>query len=415
MLSAPVVAQVASVLAQIAPVGTPILEVALQILPVAPQVRAVAREITAVACDVGLIFSDVGHILGGIGAVARAQVALEVAFVPAQISEIPFQVGLVLADVVSIRAHVLAVFADVLLIRAHISAIGLDVQPILSQVGPIHVLRESAGPAPQQSRKCDSEKDFSAHHDLLVSGVTRRLARGFPARHHGRVTRPPGTSAHGISSNPKRSASESAMPRPQVALAPPAHTPAPHETAALIARAREGELAAFERLIAEHQGRVLTFAFAFTGDPEQAKDLAQEALVKVYRALPQFRFQAAFSTWLYAIVKNTYVDHCRSRAERERRVEEPLEAAALEALTESVTAEDQMLEREARRLLLRALREVPLPHRVVVALADVQGLDYAEIAQVLSVPVGTVKSRLARGREALRQVLFRKRREEAKP
>ena len=194
---------------------------------------------------------------------------------------------------------------------------------------------------------------------------------------------------------------------PQRKPLPPAPGPTPHEVARLVERACAGEIGAFERLVAEHQAKVYTFAFAFTGDPDRAKDLAQDALVKVYRALRGFRFQSAFSTWLYAIVKNTYLDQIKSRAERQRELEQPLDERQLEKLEAPATAEDGLIQAESRRTLFRALREVPLPFRLVVALADVQGLDYAEIARVLGLPVGTVKSRLARGREALRKALGR--------
>jgi RNA polymerase sigma-70 factor (ECF subfamily) len=176
--------------------------------------------------------------------------------------------------------------------------------------------------------------------------------------------------------------------------------------AGLIARACEGDAQAFEQLIAQHQSMIYTFAFGFTGDPERAKDLAQEALVKVYRSLASFRFQAAFSTWLFAIVRNVYLDHHKSRGARQRQREEPLDEAALELLRDEATAEDQLLAAESRQVLLEALRRLPVAFREVVMMADVQGLDYDQIAGALGVPIGTVKSRLARGRQALRQLLF---------
>jgi RNA polymerase sigma-70 factor (ECF subfamily) len=197
------------------------------------------------------------------------------------------------------------------------------------------------------------------------------------------------------------------MPVPQPA--PVVKALAPHEVAGLVERAREGEVQAFERLIAEYQAKVFTFAFAFTGDREQAKDLAQEALVKVYRSLASFRFQSAFSTWLYSIVKNTYLDAVKSRAGREQSLEQPLDDRELERLEEAGNAEERLLEKESRRLLLRALRDVPETFRVVVMMSDVQGLGYDQIAQALEVPIGTVKSRLKRGRDALRVAVFRRR------
>lgn len=194
------------------------------------------------------------------------------------------------------------------------------------------------------------------------------------------------------------------MPVPQPRPSPPAPLPQ-LEVATLVERAREGDVSAFERLIAQYQHKVYTFAFAFTGSPDLAQDLAQEALVKVYKSLGSFRFQSAFSTWLYSIVKNTYLDAVKSRAGRERALEEPLDDRDIEQLSDALSAEDRLLQKEARRALFRALRQVPLVFRTVLAMADVQGLAYEEIAVALSLPLGTVKSRLKRGRDALRVVL----------
>jgi RNA polymerase sigma-70 factor (ECF subfamily) len=194
-------------------------------------------------------------------------------------------------------------------------------------------------------------------------------------------------------------------------LAMPASIP-PARLDELIERARTGDVAAFERLVHAHHNNVYSFAMAFTGDAEAAKDLAQEALVKVYRALGGFRFQSAFSTWLYAIVRNTYLDHEKSRGGRERKNEQPLDEATLSALRQEATAEDELLAHESRHALLAALDEVAEPFRTAVFLADVQGLEMGEIADMLGAPAGTIKSRLARGRMALRAILFGRKREE---
>lgn len=215
----------------------------------------------------------------------------------------------------------------------------------------------------------------------------------------------PGTKPTGLPSHPVQ------MP----VMQPPKPMPPPmpaHELAGLVERAREGDVAAFEKLIVKYQSKVYTFAFAFTGSPDFAQDLAQEALVKVYKSLGSFRFQSAFSTWLYSIVKNTYLDAVKSRAGRERALEEPLTEREVAELHDCATAEERLLAKESRHTLMRALRQVPVAYRTVVALADVQGLGYEEIAGALGVPVGTVKSRLKRGRDALKDVLFRQRAEE---
>jgi RNA polymerase sigma-70 factor (ECF subfamily) len=216
---------------------------------------------------------------------------------------------------------------------------------------------------------------------------------------------PPGTKAKTPSSHLV------SMPVMQPAKPLPPPMPA-HELAGLVERAREGDVAAFERLITSYQPKIYTFAFAFTGSPDHAQDLAQDALVKVYKSLASFRFQSAFSTWLYSIVKNTYLDAVKSRAGRERALEEPLTDRDVAELHEAATAEERLLAKESRRTILRALRQVPVAYRTVVALADVQGLGYEEIAGALGVPVGTVKSRLKRGRDALKDALFRQRGQE---
>src|SRR3954470_6383058 len=213
---------------------------------------------------------------------------------------------------------------------------------------------------------------------------------------------PPGTKPRLVSSHP---AQMPVMQQPK----PMAQPIAPHELAALVERAREGDVPAFEKLIGKYQAKVYTFAFAFTGSPDVAQDLAQEALVKVYRSLGSFRFQSAFSTWLYSIVKNTYLDSIKSRAGRERALEEPLTDRDIAELHDAASAEERLLAKESRRTLMRALRDVPVAYRTVVALCDVQGLGYEEIAGALGVPVGTVKSRLKRGRDALKDALFRQR------
>lgn len=181
-----------------------------------------------------------------------------------------------------------------------------------------------------------------------------------------------------------------------------------HEVAALLARAQEGDVAAFERLIAMHQGKVYSFARAFTADAEEASDLAQEALIKVYRSIGGFRYQSSFSTWLFRIVKNTFLDHIKSRRARESQVEQRLDDTQASELQqgEGEDAEALLMRQQEHRALWAAIRKVPEAYRTVLLLADMQGLSYEEIAVVVEAPLGTVKSRLKRGRDALREALL---------
>src|SRR5581483_6342568 len=174
---------------------------------------------------------------------------------------------------------------------------------------------------------------------------------------------------------------------------------APEVVRDLVERAQQGDVAAFELLIAVYQQQVYAFALAFTGDPEQAKDLAQEALVKTYGAIGSFRFQSSFGTWLYAVVRNVFRDHQRGRAMSEQRRARPLLEADLKVVSDEAPADEQLIAEESRRAVLAAMDRVPEPYREALFFADVQGWDYQEIAAVLRIAVGTVKSRVNRGRE----------------
>jgi RNA polymerase sigma-70 factor (ECF subfamily) len=189
----------------------------------------------------------------------------------------------------------------------------------------------------------------------------------------------------------------------------PAHYPAGVDSAGdlerLLARAQGGDVRAFEALVDGHLAQVRRFARAFTPNRSDADDLAQDALVKVYRNLRLFRYQASFSTWLYTVVRNTLVDSTRSRAGRARAREVALEPAQLQDAGGGARPDEQLAAEEERRRVWRALRHLPLEFRTAVVLFDLEGHSYDEVAAIEGVPVGTVKSRLARGREQLRRLL----------
>jgi len=174
---------------------------------------------------------------------------------------------------------------------------------------------------------------------------------------------------------------------------------------ALVSRAQQGDARAFEELVSSHLGEVRRFARAFVASESDADDLAQEALIKVYRNLRGFRYQAAFTTWLHAVVRNAMVDFARSRAGRARTRELSLDETRLDHPSPEPAADDQLAAEEERRRLWRALRQVALEFRTAVVLFDVEGRTYDEIAVIEGVAVGTVKSRLSRGRAQLRRFL----------
>jgi RNA polymerase sigma-70 factor (ECF subfamily) len=176
----------------------------------------------------------------------------------------------------------------------------------------------------------------------------------------------------------------------------------------LVRRSQQGDVAAFEILIAAHVALVRRFARAFAHTHELASDLAQDALVKVYRSIGSYRFQSSFSTWLYAIVRNVYLDDTRSRAGKERAAERPLGAGADADPTadpDAVRADRRLEREETRRQVWAAIAQVPTEFRTTLVLYDIEGLTYEEVAVVEGAPLGTIKSRLSRGREHLRRVL----------
>ncbi len=169
---------------------------------------------------------------------------------------------------------------------------------------------------------------------------------------------------------------------------------------ALIERSRNGDPEAFDRLVAAHQDRIYHAAYRITGNAEDAYDAAQETFIKAFRALPRYRHEAAFATWLHRIAVNTALDVVR------RRPQTP--PASLDDVALPAAAHDPDVEverREVQRRVHQALQRLSPDHRVVVVLRDLQGMAYEEIAAVLRIPVGTVRSRLSRARDDLRGLL----------
>lgn len=170
----------------------------------------------------------------------------------------------------------------------------------------------------------------------------------------------------------------------------------------LVRRAQGGDVEAFERLTREHQGAVFAFAVAQLGDAAEAADAAQEALIKAFRKLRTYRFEAPFRTWLLQITRNA----CRDRHRKRQAVAEGARRYARLHQPEAPTSPEEALRaREVAERVHRALAEVDPLFREVVILFDLRGQSYQEVADICGIPVGTVKSRLARGREALRLAL----------
>jgi RNA polymerase sigma-70 factor (ECF subfamily) len=161
----------------------------------------------------------------------------------------------------------------------------------------------------------------------------------------------------------------------------------------LVRKAQKGDSRAFARLVEAHQHRLFTLAARELGSAADAEDAIQETFIRAWRALPRFRAEASFSTWLYRICVNAISDQ-RIRSARGSGV-------PLEDVVEPIDPRDQIAERELSGALQQALAEVDELYRTPVLLHDVLGRSYEEISQVLDIPEGTVKSRIFRGRVEL--------------
>lgn len=167
----------------------------------------------------------------------------------------------------------------------------------------------------------------------------------------------------------------------------------------LITRAQKGDRAAFGALVRAHQDEVYTLARRLSGDPHLASDIAQEALVRAWRALPKFRGEARLSTWLYRITVNTsWTQKARAKRYQGTPIEEHYDLAAPEDGDHPVVAGEMA---ELRGRIRAALDQLPEGQRQVVVLKDIHGWSHAEIAESIDISITAAKVRLHRGRARL--------------
>lgn len=177
----------------------------------------------------------------------------------------------------------------------------------------------------------------------------------------------------------------------------------------ILVRAKRGELDAFEELVRRYEKRVYAVALRSSGSPEDAADIVQEVFLRAWRSIESFRGDSGFSTWLFRITMNMCVDfarHKHSQPQTQSIVDE--EENERQVPDTAPTPEEHLENRELGRELAAALDEISEEHRRIVLLRDVSGMSYTEIADVLEISEGTVKSRLSRARIALRKVLLRR-------
>jgi RNA polymerase sigma-70 factor, ECF subfamily len=175
--------------------------------------------------------------------------------------------------------------------------------------------------------------------------------------------------------------------------------------AALVQRVKQGERSAFDLLVAKYQHKILNLVMRYVKDPSEAMDVAQEAFIKAYRAVPMFRGDSAFYTWLYRIAINTAKNHLVAAKRRPMSLEAELsESEGFEhfaMLRDGDTPERLALTDEIGEAINRAVEDLPEELRTAILLREIEGMSYEEIAQAMDCPVGTVRSRIFRAREAI--------------
>jgi RNA polymerase sigma-70 factor (ECF subfamily) len=173
----------------------------------------------------------------------------------------------------------------------------------------------------------------------------------------------------------------------------------------LVVRVQQGDKNAFDLLVIKYQRKIMSLISRYVHDADEVQDVAQEAFIKAYRALPGFRGDSAFYTWLYRIAINTAKNHLVSRSRRPPGSDVELEDAqymdAGDALRDGETPENSLFGDELRAKVNEALNDLPDDLRTAVTLREFDGLSYEEIAEVMECPVGTVRSRIFRAREAI--------------
>jgi RNA polymerase sigma-70 factor (ECF subfamily) len=173
----------------------------------------------------------------------------------------------------------------------------------------------------------------------------------------------------------------------------------------LVKRVQKGDKGAFDLLVMKYQHKIVNLVMRYVRDPELALDITQEAFIKAYRAIPRFRGDSAFYTWMYRIAVNTAKNYLAAQRRRPMDVEldlqDPEQYDLHARLRETDTPEGITLGKELKETVERAIAALPEDLRTAIVLRELEGMSYEEIAQTMECPVGTVRSRIFRARDAI--------------
>lgn len=181
---------------------------------------------------------------------------------------------------------------------------------------------------------------------------------------------------------------------------------------ALIEKCKNGDIESFEKLIEKYQVVAFNIAYRMIGNKEDASDMAQEALIKVFKSLKSFRGDSSFSTWFYRIVTNKCIDTLRKMKKvktvsLDKEFETESGSYSMEVADNKYLPDKLYEVKEKQELVQAALKKVPEKYRTVLVLRDIQGFTYDEIVEITNNPLGTVKSRISRGRLLLKEILIK--------
>ena len=177
----------------------------------------------------------------------------------------------------------------------------------------------------------------------------------------------------------------------------------------LVQRVQRGDKRAFDLLVLKYQQRIIHLISRFIRSPSDVEDIAQEAFIKAYRALPNFRKESTFYTWMYRIAVNTAKNHLLDKSgkifEFAQRIDNLEQTEGNLTLTSKETPEHLLLRDEIQTTILDAIEALPEELKIAITLREFENLSYEEIAKVMDCPLGTVRSRIFRAREAIDSVL----------
>ena len=177
----------------------------------------------------------------------------------------------------------------------------------------------------------------------------------------------------------------------------------------LVRRAKRGDYKAFDLLVLKYQSRIIGLAMKFVKDIQTAEDVAQESFIKAYKSLDSFREESAFYTWLYRIASNTSKNYLISKKRKNELLESEVfssEEIDIFDIPGGSSPEEILQANNLREVIFESLSNLPEDIRTAVSLREFEGMSYEEISEVLDCPIGTVRSRIFRGREIIQEKIF---------